>query len=100
MLPRVIGGPCGCLAMIVVENKQTDRRRQIGVLAPLVDHRDKACDWDALGGGDLLKRLPERIFQTDAALTSGNLDRPFDNQRGALRLLRHLRHSRATKMSG
>src|SRR5262245_36292613 len=71
------------------------------MLAFLVDLRDEVLEGEALGGGDLLKPLPERIFQTDAALTSGNLDCSFDNQRGALRLLslRHLRRSRAHESS-
>src|SRR5262245_6340041 len=103
MSPRVIGGPGGCLAMatIVVENEHTGCRRQIAVLAFLIDLRDEVLDGHAFGGSDFLKPLPERVFQGHAGLASGKLDRSFDYRRGAVRLpgLCHSRHSEPTRVA-
>ena len=67
------------LPAIVVEDEQPDRRRQIAVLAFLVDRRHEIGQRYVAADRDFLKSVPESILKTDTCLVTCNHDGSFDN---------------------
>ena len=63
----------------VVEYEQADRRRQIALLARLVDLTDNHRQRCLLGLRDFLQATPEAIFKAHAGLVSINDDGTFDD---------------------
>lgn len=68
---------------VVVENKNADRRGQIVVRAPLLNFAHELTCRDAASIGDLYKRIPEFIFETDARLPATEGNRALSNGEGS-----------------
>jgi hypothetical protein len=66
---------------IVFENEQTEGRRQAAPLAFVVDFKDKFVDSNFFDSSNLLERVPERVFQTDAGLVTVEIHRSFCDRR-------------------
>src|SRR5262249_33338820 len=71
----------GCLLTIVVENEQTDSRRQVAVLAFVVNFENKFFNRNLPNGCDLLERIPEGVFEAHTSLAAVDLHRSFNNWR-------------------
>src|SRR3982074_3688425 len=69
------------LLTIVIEHEQADGRGQIAVAAVVVDRGDQLGHRQVAAARDLLQRRPERIFETDAGLVTGDDDGAFGNWR-------------------
>src|ERR1700730_6378169 len=53
---------------VEIQNKQTQARRQIALLAVDIDRRNETRQGGPATDRDLFERLPERVLQTDAGL--------------------------------
>src|SRR5438105_9092347 len=69
------------LLAVVVEHEQANPRRQIAVAAVLVDRGDQLGQRHVAAARDLLQRNPERIFEADTGLVTGDHDGAFDHWR-------------------
>ena len=66
---------------IMIEHVNANGRREIAETAFGVDGRDEVGQRIVTTASNLLKSSPERVFETDAGLVTGNNDRAFDNGR-------------------
>jgi uncharacterized protein (DUF1330 family) len=71
----------GRLLAIAFENEQTEGRRQAAALAFVVDFKDKFVDSNFFDSSNLLERVLERVFQTDAGLVTVEIHRSFYDRR-------------------
>jgi hypothetical protein len=66
-----------CAALEMAENKEPDRRRQVALVAVVVDLVRQVRQRHFSDSGNFLHAIPEVLFQTHAGLVAGNDDRPF-----------------------
>ena len=69
------------MATHVFQHVQAECRREIALLACVVDLRDQVRHRRSLAMSDFFQLTPEGIFQADAGLVSTNDDGAFDNRR-------------------
>jgi hypothetical protein len=60
--------------LVVVEDEQPDRRRQVAELSLGIDRRDEVREGYTAALRDLLETPPECIFEADACLVAGDDD--------------------------
>jgi len=61
----------------IIENEQTNRGRQIALLAIAVDLADQFGQRHVAQPGDFLHAVPECLFEADAGLVTRDHDRAF-----------------------
>src|SRR5262249_32479871 len=62
------------------EDEEANGGRQVAVLPGRVDGRNDLGQGHAARPGDFLQRLPERVFEANAGLVTGNDDRALDDR--------------------
>src|SRR5512139_3772278 len=65
----------------VVENEQPDCRRQVALLAAVVDFTDQLRQRHVAQTGNFFHAVPEGLFQADAGLVAGDDDRSLNDWR-------------------
>jgi hypothetical protein len=63
----------------MMEHKDTDGRREVGMQPPNIDVGDQTRERDLVLPPNLLQAVPKGILKADASFMTRDYDRPFDD---------------------